>query len=98
MVTDASLQAACRRSAPLETRPGIETRGLAQLLVELFLAIRQRRLDHDGELGIEVARAAAGLGQALAGHAKLLAALRSCRYLHCDVAFERRDLHLGAER
>src|SRR5205085_6813134 len=49
----------------------IEARRLAQLLVELLLALGEGSGHGNVEHGVEIARVAAGLGQPLAGEAQL---------------------------
>src|SRR5215831_15852101 len=60
----------------LEATARVEARGVAQLLVELLLLLGERGRHYDGEQRVQIACAAAGLRQSLAGEAQLLPALR----------------------
>src|SRR5262249_61690871 len=67
-------------------------------LVELLRALGSGGRRDDAEHGVEIARAAAGPGQALAGEAELLPAVRAGGHLHARRAVERRHLDLRPER
>src|SRR6266850_70029 len=81
-----------------EAAARVEARGVAQLLVELFLALGERAGHHHAEIGIQVSGAAARLGQPLAAEPQLLAARRAGRNFQRNAALERRDLDLRAQR
>src|SRR5262245_40270061 len=65
---------AAKEKSAAEVAAGLEARRVPQLLVQLALALGERAGQRDAEHRVKVARAAAGLGQALAGEAQLLPA------------------------
>src|ERR687895_97290 len=81
-----------------EAHARIEARGFAQLLVEGLFALGERARNGDVEECIEIARAAGGLGQPLAGEAQLLPCARAGWHLHGDAPVKRRHFDLCAER
>src|SRR5207244_6985273 len=93
-----SLQLSFQMPLLAEARARIEARRVAQLFVELFLALGQRAGHHDIEHGVEISRAAPRLRQSFAAEAQLLSTFRTGRNFHRDAAFERRHFDLRAER
>src|SRR6267378_1489716 len=85
------------RLSTAEAAARVEARSIAQLLVELLLALGERSGQHDAEIGVEVPRAAVRLGQPLAVEPQLLAARRAGRNFQRDAAFERGDFDLRAQ-
>src|SRR5690606_9852097 len=76
----------------------IEVRQFAQPLIQRLLFLRQCRGRNDLQYAIQVARAAARLGQALAAEAQFLSAACARAYPYACTAFQRRDFHFRAQR
>src|SRR6267143_234478 len=86
------------RRLAAEAAARVEPRGVTQLLVEFFLPLGQRGGHHDAEIGVEVAGAAARLGQPLAAEPQLFAVGAAARDARADAASIELELALGAVR